>query len=228
MMLANIRPLLNLAPALTSDWVRALPLVVLYITDGCNSRCAPCDIWKLPRRNMALSLVERLAGEFHELGVRQVVLSGGEAMQHPEWPRIAQLFHAAGAKVLLLTNALALKKQAQQVIDHIDRLTVSLDGGTPETYAAIRGVDAWHPILEGIRLVSAGGVPVTTRTTIQHANFREMPQIVDAAKAAGVQQVSFLAVDVISQEACGTRCDTHAHADQVILLLPHTPDVAGP
>ncbi len=227
-MLTTIRPLLNLAPALTSDRLRALPLVVLYITDGCNSRCATCDIWKLPRRNMAMSLVERLAEEFHDLGVRKVVLSGGEAMQHPEWPRIAQLFHAAGAKVLLLTNALALKKQAQQVIDHIDRVTVSLDGGTPETYAAIRGVDAWHPILEGIRLVSAGGVPVTTRTTIQHANFREMPQIVDAAKAAGVQQVSFLAVDVSSQEAFGPRFDTHVHADQMIPLLPHAPAIVGP
>src|SRR5258707_1078030 len=77
-MMPNIRPLLNLAPALTSDRLRALPLVVLYITDGCNSRCATCDIWKLPRRNMAMSLVERLAEEFHELGVRQVVLSGRE------------------------------------------------------------------------------------------------------------------------------------------------------
>src|SRR5450631_2706256 len=175
--LTNIRPLLNLAPTLTSDRVRALPLVVLYITDGCNSRCATCDIWKLPRRNMALSLVERLAEEFQQLGVRQVVLSGGEAMQHPEWPRIAQLFHAAGARVQLLTNALALKKQAQLVIENIDRVTVSLDGGTAETYAAIRGVDAFDPILEGIRLVSAGGIPVSTRTTVQHANFREMPRI---------------------------------------------------
>src|SRR5260221_11422806 len=146
-------------------------------------------------------------------------------MQHPEWPRIAQLFHAAGAKVLLLTNALALKKQAQQVIDHIDRVTVSLDGGTPETYAAIRGVDAWEPILEGIRLVSAGGVPVSTRTTIQYGNFREMPQIIDAAKAAGVQQGSFLAVEVSRQEAFGPRFGATAQDARVSPRLPHTPAI---
>src|SRR5258708_19245392 len=117
-MMPDIRPLLNRAPALTSDRLRALPLVVLYITDGCNSRCATCDIWKLPRRNMAISLVERLAAEFHELGVRQVVLSGGEAMQHPEWPRLAELFHAAGAKALPLTNALPLTHQPQHATAH--------------------------------------------------------------------------------------------------------------
>src|SRR5579871_6966420 len=96
----NVKSLLNL----TSNRLRTLPMVVLYITDGCNSRCVTCDIWKLPRRNMDMALVEQLAAEFPQLGVQTVVLSGGEAMQHPEWPRIAQTFRQAGAKVLLLTN----------------------------------------------------------------------------------------------------------------------------
>src|SRR5689334_3427323 len=123
-MIASLRPLLNL----TGDRLRALPMVVLYITDGCNSRCITCDIWKVPRRNMSLELVERLASDFTALGVKWVLLSGGEAMQHPQWPEIAQIIHAAGAKVMLLTNGLALKKQAEQVIAHVDELTVSLDG----------------------------------------------------------------------------------------------------
>src|SRR5438046_7939505 len=98
----SVRSLLNLA----SDHLHTLPLVVLYITDGCNSRCVTCDIWKLPRRNMDMALVNRLAAEFPKLGVRQVVLSGGEAMQHPEWPRIARTFRESGAKITLLTNGL--------------------------------------------------------------------------------------------------------------------------
>ncbi|HLY26353.1 MAG TPA: radical SAM protein [Aggregatilineales bacterium] len=197
----DVKPLLNLV----SDRLRALPLVVLYITDGCNSRCVTCDIWKLPRRNMDMNLVERLAMDFRDLGVRRVVLSGGEAMQHPQWPRIAKIFHDMGAQVWLLTNGLALKKQAQEVIENLDLVTVSLDGATPETYHAIRGVDALPVILEGMKAVAAGGVPVTTRTTIQRGNFREMPQIVDVAKDAGARQVSFLAVDVSSEVAFGPR-----------------------
>src|SRR5258706_13887795 len=149
----NVMRLPTLITTLPADRLRVLPLVVLYITDGCNSRCITCDIWKLPRRNMDMALVEQLAAEFPRLGVREVVLSGGEAMQHPEWPRIAQMFREAGAKVTLLTNGLALKKQAEQVIQTIDVLTVSLDGATPETYRAIRGVDALAPILEGMRMI---------------------------------------------------------------------------
>jgi MoaA/NifB/PqqE/SkfB family radical SAM enzyme len=215
-MALDVRPLLNL----TSDRLRALPLVVTYITDGCNSRCITCDIWKLPRRNMQMAVVERLASEFPGLGVRTVVLSGGEAMQHPDWPRIAQLYRAAGVKVILLTNGLALKKQADQVIENIDHLTVSLDGGTPETYRNIRGVDALPVILEGMRIIADGGVPISTRTTLQHSNFREMPLIVKVAKAAGAKQVSFLAVDTSNLVAFGPRFDEDGQPLAAIHMPP--------
>lgn len=68
---------------LVSDRLHALPLVVLYLTDGCNSRCLTCDIWRNPRRNMKMELVEDIAGAFRELGVRWVLLSGGEACSIP-------------------------------------------------------------------------------------------------------------------------------------------------
>jgi MoaA/NifB/PqqE/SkfB family radical SAM enzyme len=199
----DVRPLLNLL----SHRLRALPLLVLYITDGCNSRCVMCDIWKLPRRNMDMALAERLAGAFGALGGRAVVLSGGEAMQHPEWPRIAALFRAAGASVGLLTNGLALQKQARAVIAHIDSVTVSLDAADPETYRAIRGVDALPRVLAGIKAVAEAGIPVTTRTTVQRANFREIPRIVDVALGAGARSASFLALDVSNPAAFGPRFD---------------------
>ncbi|MCC7208098.1 MAG: radical SAM protein [Anaerolineae bacterium] len=197
----DARPLLNLL----TGRLRALPLLVLYLTDGCNSRCIACDIWKNPRRNMDMALAERLAEDFRALGGRQVLLSGGEAMQHPDWPRIAGLFRAAGARVNLLTNGLALKKDAALVIDHVDSVTVSLDGSARETYQAVRGVDAFHVVLDGIAAVAAGGLPVTTRTTVQRANFREMARIVDVAVLAGAHTVSFLAVDVRNPQAFGPR-----------------------
>ena len=64
---------------------------------------------------------------------------------------------------------------------------MSLDGGTAATYDAIRGVDAFDLLLEGVRAVRAGGVPVTTRTTVQQANYREIPLIIEAAKGGRCQ-----------------------------------------
>lgn len=199
-MLPDLRPALNLL----GDKLRALPLLVLYLTDGCNSRCITCDIWRAPRRNMPLALAQRLAAESRALGLKHVLFSGGEAMQHPHWPEIAGYFKAQGVSVGLLTNGLLLKRQAAQVQACVDTLTVSLDGATRETYQHIRGVDGLDLILDGMR-AAAAHVPITTRTTVQRANFREMPQIVDVALAAGARKVSFLAVDVAAPEAFGAR-----------------------
>ncbi|MFN8377646.1 MAG: radical SAM protein [Anaerolineae bacterium] len=198
-----LRPLLSFV----SDRLFALPILVLYLTDGCNSRCATCDIWRNPRRNMPVEKAEQLAVEAGEVGLRWAVFSGGEAMQHPEWPRIAAAFRAQGARTILLTNGLLLKKQADDVHRQIDEVVVSLDAGRAETYAAIRGVDAYDLVLDGIRAVRAGGVPVTTRTTLQKANFREMPAIIRAARDAGATGISFLTVDVSNPFAFGPRFD---------------------
>lgn len=196
---------LNHLPNLFSNKLRTLPLMVLYLTDGCNSKCAMCDIWQAPRRNMDMDLVDGLVESAQKLQTEMVLLSGGEAMQHPNWPVIAARFRAAGIKVWLLTNALLLKKQADQIIENIDAVTVSLDAATPDLYQQIRGVDALDLILEGMQIISASGIPVTTRTTVMQINYHQMSEIVDVALKAGAQSVSFLAVDTINPYAFGPR-----------------------
>lgn len=218
----RVKNLLNL----TGDKLHTLPLLVLYITDGCNSHCVSCDIWQNPRRNMPLQLAESIAETCADLGVRWVLLSGGEAMQHPEWDKIARLFAAQGVHVMLLTNGLLLRKQLDRVIASVDEVIISLDGGNAETYEAIRGVDAFDLIFDGIDGLKAAGMPVTTRTTVQQANFREMPQIVEVGLAHNVDTISFLAIDVSNPFAFGNR-DTElspgalslAETDELSLII---------
>jgi Fe-coproporphyrin III synthase len=200
----RVKNLLNLA----GDKLYSLPMLVLYLTDGCNSRCLSCDIWQNPRRNMPMPLVESIVEASGDLGLRYILLSGGEAMQHPQWPEIARKFREQGAHVMLLTNGLLLKKQATEVLTSVDEVIVSLDGGNPATYEAIRGVDAFGLIFEGIDILRTAGMPITTRTTVQKANYREIPQIIETALAHDVNKISFLAVDVSNPFAFGER-DTH-------------------
>lgn len=197
----RFKNLLNLA----SDKLHTLPMLILYLTDGCNSRCVTCDIWKNPRRNMPLALVDSIVETVDELGTRYVLLSGGEAMQHPQWDEIARRFHQKNVHVMLLTNGILLKKQAARLVGTVDEVIVSLDGGTAESYDAIRGVDAFDLILEGIDAVRDLGLPVTTRTTIQRMNYHEMQQIIDVGLAHDVNTISFLAMDVSNPFAFGDR-----------------------
>jgi Fe-coproporphyrin III synthase len=179
-----------------------LPVVTLYVTERCNSRCVTCDYWRHGRIDLSLAAVERLRPSLKRLETRLVVLSGGEPLLHPDWARIAELLRSDGLALWLLTSGLALAKHAARATALFDRITVSLDGVDRETYAAIRGLDAFDKVCEGVRAV-ASKRPVNLRVTLQRANYRQLPQFVATAKTLGARQVSFLAVDVANTHAFG-------------------------
>lgn len=193
----NLRALINL----TTDRIGALPLAIVYVTDRCNSRCAMCDFWQFGRTNLPVERARQLAAELRDLGTEAVLLSGGEPLLHPEWDAIARSFREAGFRIWLLTAGLALEREAERVAAHVDQVTISLDGATPETYAAIRGVPAFERVLAGARMMAARGVPTSFRTTVQRGNYRELPALVRLARETGVDQISFLAVDVSTHAA---------------------------
>ena len=130
-----------------------------------------------------------------------VLISGGEPLLNPHWPQIAELLRRQGLKLWLLSSGLSLAKHARRVHGLFDSVTVSLDGTNPATYAAIRGVDAFEKVCEGIRAVAPLERAVSVRVTLQRANYRELPLFVAAAHALGAYEVSFLAVDVANPHA---------------------------
>jgi Fe-coproporphyrin III synthase len=187
--------------------LRRLPLVSLYLTERCNSRCVTCDYWRYGRADMTLDAVASRLPSLLALQTRVVLISGGEPLMNPQWLDIARLLKGNGLKLWLLTSGLALAKHARSVVPLFDTVTVSLDGTCPSTYAAIRGLDAFDKVCEGIRAAAAAGARVGLRVTLQRANYRELPAFVELAHASGARQISFLAVDVANPHAFARRDD---------------------
>jgi MoaA/NifB/PqqE/SkfB family radical SAM enzyme len=189
--------------SLNSTPLERLPLVTLYLTERCNSRCVTCDYWRHGRADMTLESVTRLLPSFARLGTRTALISGGEPLLNPEWQDIARLLAANGLKLWLLTSGLSLAKHARRATELFDTITVSMDGTQRATYTAIRGLDAFDKVCEGIRAAVEAGSPVGLRVTLQRSNYRELPQFVALARNLGAQSVSFLAVDVANPHAFG-------------------------
>lgn len=183
--------------------LRRLPLVTLFLSERCNSRCISCDYWRHGRADLDLERVSHLLTSFERLGTEVVLLSGGEPLLNPQWPQIAQLLRNHGLKVWLLTSGLSLAKHAQRAAALFDAITVSLDGTDCSTYAEIRGVDAFDVVCRGIRAAVAAGTAVTLRVTVQRGNFRQLPEFVSLARQLGVAHISFLAIDVANSHAFG-------------------------
>jgi MoaA/NifB/PqqE/SkfB family radical SAM enzyme len=213
------------AQALASDsdpdsGLERLPLLTLYLTERCNSRCVTCDYWRHGRADMTLDRVRSLLPSLARLGTDTVLLSGGEPLINPEWAAIAELLRDAGLKVWLLTSGLSLAKHARRAAELFDAITVSLDGSDRETYAAIRGLDALDKVCAGIRASAQHGVAPGVRVTLQRANFRQLPAFVSLAKELGARQVSFLAVDVANPHAFGR---TESFSNDLALLPEELP-----
>ncbi|HEX4266959.1 MAG TPA: radical SAM protein [Steroidobacteraceae bacterium] len=203
------------------DALRRLPLVTLYLTERCNSRCRTCDYWRHGRADMDLAAVSRLLPSLRRLGTRTVMLSGGEPLLNRQWEEIASLLTGEGHELWLLTSGLSLAKHARRAAMLFRTITVSLDGTDAATYASIRGIDAFDVVCAGIRAAADTGVRVTVRVTLQRANFWQLASFVDLAQRLGAHEISFLAVDVANPHAFAR------HEDFDSDLALHPEELAG-
>ena len=97
---------------LTTHRIHTLPVVVLMPHSRCNCRCVMCDIWKANRNGSTLTSadLERHLDDFRRLGVRQVVLSGGEALMHPNLFALCDVLKTLDVKITLLSTGLLMKR----------------------------------------------------------------------------------------------------------------------
>lgn len=179
-----------------------LPLIVFFPTSRCNSACVTCDWWRaIGEGDLTLDEIGRVADALGPLGTQVVLFSGGEPLLRPEVFAAAQLFRARGVRLHLLTSGVLLERFAPQVAGAFERVIISLDASTEALYRAIRGVAALAVVERGVARLRriARHVPITARATLHRHNFRELPHLIDHARAMGLDGISFLAADIVSQ-----------------------------
>lgn len=174
----------------------------LYIetTSRCNSRCETCILTFGGRespRDLSHDRFRRIVDQFPIL--ERVVLHGiGEPLLVRELPAMIRHAKARGAHVLFNSNAITLTARwhAALVDAGLDELRVSLDASTPETYARVRGVDAFPKVVANLeafaRYRQARGVErpvVSLWFTGMHENLGELPGLVPIAARAGAAQI---------------------------------------
>jgi Fe-coproporphyrin III synthase len=188
---------LQLGSALTS-----MPILILNVHSHCNCRCVMCDIWKREtHEQIRVADLDRHRASLRNLGVRQVVLSGGEPLLHSDLRALCDFFREQNIRLTLLTTGLLLLKRANEVARLFDEVIVSIDGPR-EIHDAIRRVKgAFDVISQGVAAVQAQepDVPIACRTTVQKANHRHLRATVTAARTVGFDSISFLAADLTSE-----------------------------
>lgn len=166
----------------------------------CNCRCVMCDIWKGNNniKQLEEADIQKMLESMRKLNTKLVVMSGGEALMHPNFFRLCEIIKSQNISITLLSTGLLLKKFASEIISKTDEVIVSLDG-SKEVHDKIRNIpNAFDKLKEGVQELKRldPKFKVTARCVIQKENFDDLPNIIESAREIGLDQISFLTADV--------------------------------
>ncbi len=188
---------------LQTDRIHALPIVILMPHSACNCRCVMCDIWKDNKnlKQLTEADVGGLLDSLRRLGTRMVLMSGGEALLNRHFFSLCEMLRREGIQISLLSTGLSIERHADELLQHVDDLIVSLDGDE-QLHDHIRQIPgAFRKLSSGVAAIRQRktGFPVSGRTVIHRLNFKKWPDIIRAAQEIGLDHISFLPADVSSE-----------------------------
>src|SRR6202453_4186537 len=153
----------DIASSQPASQLTSMPILILNVHSRCNCRCIMCDIWKREtHEQIRVADLDRHRASLRNLGVRQVVLSGGEPLLHSDLGAVCDFFHQENIRLTLLTTGLLLFKRTDDVATLFDDVIVSIDGPR-QVHDAIRRVHgAFDVIAKGVDAVRAQepGIPI--------------------------------------------------------------------
>lgn len=132
-------------PRRVAAWLEGAEIFPIYLeispSGACNHRCTFCALDYMAYRPVYLDsglLKERLT-EMGRLGVRSVMYAGeGEPLLHRDIADIVEHTLAAGIDAAVTTNGVLLDGPvAEALVAHLSWIKISLNAGSPETYAAV-------------------------------------------------------------------------------------------
>ncbi len=164
------------------------------VTAACNLSCSYCrasasllpDEGELSTQE-AFSFLESIAPLKPML-----ILSGGEPLLRRDIFRIARHAKALGMRVSLASNGTTITPQlADEIAESgISRVSISLDGASPERHDASRGKGSFQAAMQGIENLR-GKVDFQINNTLTNKNESEVSEVFDLAQRVGACALHF-------------------------------------
>lgn len=163
------------------------------LTPVCNLDCKMCYV-HLPEsavKGKMLSGDEWIAlmDEAISAGMIYALLTGGEALTHPDFWKIYRHLNQKGIRIQLKSNGVLLcgenlKRLREMPPDAVD---ISLYGCNGEAYQAVTGQDVFEKVTENIRAVRDAGIPIRIMVTPSRAMLPWVEETIRLAKSFGAQ-----------------------------------------
>jgi len=180
------------------------PVIDICYSRACNLKCKHCFTTRFfpKKRSLSPPDMKKLSDEAHELGLCQLVLSGGEPLILKDLREVIAALQPDKFYLAMSTNGFFLTKEMAKNIKSwgIDKVKISIDDFDPKTHDANRNYEgAYHKAMNALFVAKEAGLSVVMQTLITHQNCRT-ERTINLAKFA--QENGFV-VDVMIAHAVG-------------------------
>jgi MoaA/NifB/PqqE/SkfB family radical SAM enzyme len=179
------------------------------ITDRCQLRCLTCSKWKTPQEIQANELTTKewkdaLLAMKRWIGEFSFFFSGGEPFLRKDILEICSFAEQQNIHPKVVTNGYGFHGLAQKIVEsRLESVTVSLNGATPQTHDATRGVEgAFAKSLKFIDELNSFRKIRKERTTklfvntiLFPANYNEVVELAKWVQEKGLDGIHFQPMD---------------------------------
>src|SRR5688572_7277283 len=171
-------------------------------TTSCNLPCPECPSglrsFTRPTGMLDPALFKRVIDELAPTLQYLTFYFQGEPFLHPEFPNMIKYASAKGIYTATSTNAHFLKdEQAKATVESsLDRLIISIDGTTQDTYQSYRVGGPLDKVIEGTKNILHWKKKLKSKTPhvvfqflVVKPNEHQIPEVYSLAKKLGVDQV---------------------------------------
>ena len=162
----------------------------LHVTNRCNLDCVGCysrDSARNRAEDPSLEDLQRAVRLLADLGITQLVISGGEPFMRGDLAEIARTAKECGvAKVVVLTNGmLCSQERLVELQGAVDTISVSFDGVSAEDPAFIRSSQLYQRLVSAVRDITDAGIHAHILATLHAKNIEDVPRYLTLGEMLG-------------------------------------------
>lgn len=165
---------------------RRYPVSVIFVsTYRCNFSCEYCDLWRLRDGEMDTGEALSMIDEFSSIGARSFTFAGGEPLLREDIGELIRHCGKRGITANLFTNG-SLLSARKDVLDGVDKVTISLDG-PKHVHEAQRMRGSFDSVIAGMNAAKKAGKKVVLHAVVTRKNAAHLGTLVKYAGMEGVK-----------------------------------------
>jgi MoaA/NifB/PqqE/SkfB family radical SAM enzyme len=156
---------------------------IIKLDYSCNNNCIFCHaVLKKKSPRLPLKEIKQKILKAQNMGVEQILLSGGEPTLRKDLWSITEFIRNNGLKYGLVTNGVYLAQEG--MVEKLKKekcreIYLSLHAGSPLLYKKITGTDYYKNVIKALGLLKSSRIAVMINAVVLKDNLRYLSRIID-------------------------------------------------